>query len=126
MSEELFRYQKELDEITRIDRTKKGWLQKVNEDYSEAEQVWLMYSHKKKSLRAQIENEIFCATTTKITNAELERKARASLKFQEFLEGMSAVCKIYTELKNKKETLLNRIEALRTFISLEKALRNLR
>ncbi len=116
MSKELFEYQKELDQATKAG----GWFNEICMILADAEQTFKFMDVKRKTFLAKLTEEVTQGYSTKISVARAETMAMSSSEYRSFLDGYGDAMKKYFEYKYKYETVKNRIDALRTFISLEK------
>lgn len=114
MSKELFDYQKELDDLTK----RGGEIPELAISLADKEQVykWLM-ERKKSHLARIIENSL---NESKLAFSRAEVRALASKDYLEFMNALREAMSEYYNVKYKYETLINRCDVLRTFISLEK------
>lgn len=120
MKEELWAYQKELDRVT----TANGDLDLLSSELADKEHIYKwMLERKKPYLAKNIENLM---NETKMTFARGENRALACDDYKEFTNALKAASEEYFKLKYKYDTLKERINALRTFISLEKEKMSLR
>jgi Skp family chaperone for outer membrane proteins len=120
MLNELWEYQKELDELTKSG----GTLHTVSSDLADKEQVYKWLMERKKSHLARLQENLLLDTKVSLGRAEI--RGMASKDFQEFMQALKEAMENYYQVKYKYETLLNRSEVLRTFISLEKQKMNIR
>lgn len=120
MSKELFEHVKELDGLTKSD----GEIPELAMVLADKEQIYKWMMERKKSHLARIiENSLL---ENKVAFSRAEIRALASKDYLEFMSALRQAMSEYYNVKYKYESLINRCDVLRTFISLEKEKMNLR
>ena len=111
MTELLFKYQQELDKTT------KTTIPELDKELIPQKQLYHKCKLDEKNLLAILKVKY---DNGKMSQSRLDNIARASREYQDFISHYIQAQSRFIEIETKKNTLLNRCDAIRTFISLEK------
>lgn len=114
MTDLLIDYQKELDK-------RSVEYHEICKNYARMKQVFSRMEDLKKTRLAQIKSEILQEAGGRTTAAILETYGLADKRYEDYLGKVADARDMFLEAEMEREALNNRIEALRTLVSLEKA-----